>query len=91
MHAVGRGREDLRDDAGSAPRDNVLGTSSGELELGVSGRHVDFYAVAEGEVGGSAVFVETIRGGCLHVGVVRGGEAVEGSGRSAKGISVSCR
>jgi hypothetical protein len=51
-----------------------VGLASGALELGVGGGHIDFYAVAEGEVGGDAVFVKASHGCCLHIGVMRGGE-----------------
>jgi hypothetical protein len=55
------------------------------------GGHVNFYAVTKGEVGGDAMLIEAIRGCCLHIGVVRCGEAVESGGGGAKGIGVSCR
>jgi hypothetical protein len=55
------------------------------------GGHVNFDAVTKGEVGGDAVLVEAIHGCCLHIGVVRGGEAAESGGGGAKDIGVSCR
>ena len=53
----------------------------------MGGRHVDFYTVVDLEVGGSAVFIESF--GCilLHIGVVRGGKAMKGSGRGLESLS----
>ncbi len=70
MHSVGIGGKDLRDHAGSAPRNDVLGSSSGALDLGVGGWHVDFYAFINDEVGRNAMFVKAFCYCCLNIGVV---------------------
>ncbi len=44
-HFIGGVREDLRDAAGSAPGDNMVGASSGALELGMGGRDINFYSI----------------------------------------------
>ena len=87
LHSVGGVREDVGDETGPAPSHNVLRSSSGALNLGVGGRHVNFYAVVDQEVGGGAVFIQSFGRCLLHIGVVRCGKAVEGSGRGLKGLS----
>ena len=87
MDSVGGVREDFSDQTGPAPSNNVLRSSSGALDLGVGWRHINFYTVVDVEVGGGAMFIESGGRCLLHIGVVRCGEAVEGSGRSLKGLS----
>ena len=57
LHSIGRGGKDLRDDAGFAPGYDVLGSSSGALDLGMGGGHVNFNAVVQGEVGRSTMCI----------------------------------
>ncbi len=71
MHSIGRGRKDLSDDAWSAPGHDVLGASSGALDLGVGGGHGNFYAVVQGEVGRNTMLIKAFGGFGLHVGVMR--------------------
>jgi hypothetical protein len=56
----------------------VLGASSGTLDLGVGGEHVNFHAVAQGEVSRNTMLIEAFGGVCLYVGVVRRSETMEG-------------
>jgi hypothetical protein len=70
LYSVGRGGKDVRDHARSAPRNDVLGSSSGALDLSVGGGHIDFDAVSKGKVGRNAMFVKAFGGCCLHIGVV---------------------
>jgi hypothetical protein len=65
----------------------VLRSSSGALDLDVGWRHINFYTVVDGEMGGGAMFIESVGRCLLHIGVVRCGKAVEGSCRSLKGLS----
>ncbi len=59
LHSIGDGRQDFRDGAGSAPRNDVLCASSGTFKLGMGGWHVYFHALTELERGGIALEVET--------------------------------
>ena len=87
LHSVGGVREDVGDETGPAPSNNVLRSSSGALNLGVGGWHINFDAVVDVKVGGDAMFIQSGGRCLLHIGVVRCGKAVEGSGRSLKGLS----
>ena len=55
----------------------------------MGGRHVDLHTVEDLEMGGSAMFVESFGCVLLHIGVVRSGKAMEGSGRGLEGLSES--
>ena len=55
----------------------------------MGGRHVDLHTVEDLEVGGSAMFVESFGCVLLHIGVVRSGKTMEGSGRGLEGLSES--
>ena len=52
LHSVGGSGKDRGDDAGAAPSDNVLGASTGALDLSVGGGHVDFDAVVKAKWAG---------------------------------------
>ena len=84
---VGGVGEDFGDQTGPAPSNNVLRSSSGALDLGVGGRHVDLDTIVELKVGGSAVLIESFGCFLLHIGVVRSGEAMEGGGGCLQGLS----
>lgn len=91
LHSVGGSGKDRGDDAGAAPSDNVLGSSTGALDLSVGGGHVDFDAVVKGEVGRGTMLIQACGGCFLHVGVVGRSKTVESSGGRAESISICGR
>ena len=50
-HFIGGVGEDPRDLAGSAPCNNMVGASSGALDLGMGRGHVNLHAIVEGKMG----------------------------------------
>ncbi len=62
LHAIGDWRQDFRDGAWSAPRNDVFCASFGTFQLGMGGWHVYFNALTKLERGGIALEVETF--GC---------------------------
>jgi hypothetical protein len=91
LHPVGGSGKNLGDDAGAAPSNDVLGSSSGALDLSVGGGHVYFNAVVKGEVGRSTMLIKAFDGCCLHVGVVGRSKAVESSGGRAESVGIGLR
>ena len=77
-HFIGGVREDLCDAAGSSPGDNMIGASSGALELGMGRGYINFDAVVNGEMGRGAEFIQTFLCCLRHEGFVRGRETMEG-------------
>ncbi len=88
---LGDWRQDFRDGARSAPRNDVLCASSGMFKLGMGGWHVDFNALTKLERGGISLEVEAFGRCTLQIFAMGTGVAVEGSDGDLDRRSSPCR